>query len=781
MQNKWQRITYMPATPLYGDGHPVTAGPEHIALSLKAARDGMVLLKNDGALLPLQSGVRLALFGKAQADYVKGGGGSGDVTVPYIVSPLDALAEFARAGRLTLCQPLSDFYAFYVAERLAAGEEPGRLAEPELPETLLRQAKAEADIAVVFLCRYSGEGWDRTGQPGDGDFYPSPAEQRLIEQVTAAFDKTVVVLNTGGMMDVSWFKDNPRIPAAVLAWQGGLEGGRAIGELLMGDFCPSGRLTDTFAVNFSAYPCADTFNESADYVAYHEGIYVGYRYFETIPGADGLVCYPFGYGLSYTSFALTDARLDIGEDALCLTAQVTNTGARAGRQVVQAYCEPPQGALDKPRRVLVGFRKTALLAPGESETVRIRFTRRDMASYDEEGVIRPSCWLLEAGEYRFYLGDNVRSAQPVDQVYPVAETVILEQLAQRCPPRALDWRLKADGSHAPVQNADPLPRPTDHSAAVPFEMPRELPEDALQPCVPVRNCHQLADVLDGKLTLDAFIGELSDEQLVRMLGGQPNRGAANTFGMGNLRSRGIPNVMTADGPQGLRIRPECGVTTTAFPCATQLACTWDPDLAEQVGRAAAEEVLENGIGMWLAPAMNIHRNPLCGRNFEYYSEDPLLSGVIASAVVRGVQSIGVSACIKHFACNNKETNRMESDSRLTERALREIYLRGFEICVRASQPWALMSSYNMVNGIRSSENRDLLTAILRDEWGFEGMVTTDWWNHALQYREIAAGNDVKMGVGMPEMTLMALKSGQLNREDLTASVRRLLQMILKLT
>lgn len=290
----------------------------------------------------------------------------------------------------------------------------------------------------------------------------------------------------------------------------------------------------------------------------------------------------------------------------------------------------------------------------------------------------------------------------------------------------------------------------------------------------------MIDVHDGKITLDEFVNTLTLEQKVWLLCGQPNRGVSNTYGIGNLLLHGVPNVQTADGPAGLRIRPDCHVYTTAFPCATLTACTWDIELAHQIGRAAAEEVKENGFGIWLAPALNIHRNPLCGRNFEYYSEDPLLSGVIASAMVEGIQSQGVAATIKHFACNNKETNRMESDSRVSERALREIYLKGFEICVKQAKPWVVMSSYNLLNGIHTSENRDLLTGVLREEWGFEGVVSSDWDNTVVQYREIAAGNDIKMCCGSPEHTLQMIREGKLSEEDVTLSAKRTLQLILRL-
>ena len=290
----------------------------------------------------------------------------------------------------------------------------------------------------------------------------------------------------------------------------------------------------------------------------------------------------------------------------------------------------------------------------------------------------------------------------------------------------------------------------------------------------------LSDVAEGKITLDEFIAQLSDEDLAWLLGGQPNAGVANTFGYGNLPDFGVPNAMSADGPAGLRILPEVGVATTAFPCACLLGCTWDPELTEAVGRAAGAEVRENNIAVWLAPGINIHRNPLCGRNFEYFSEDPLLTGHMAGALIRGVQSNGVAATAKHFALNNKETNRKQSDSRASERAIREIYLRAFEIIAKEYDVWSIMTSYNIINGHRASENADLLNGILREEWGWEGMVTTDWWTAGEHYKECAAGNDVKMGCGYPERLLEAMKKGVLTRAQMERAAEHILGMLLKL-
>ena len=775
---KWQRIRYMPPTPIGENGQRVTACEKHIALCREAGCEGMVLLKNDEKLLPFAKGTKLALFGKGTVDYVKGGGGSGDVTVSYIRSLLDGLRIKQEEGKVELFAPLNDYYSAYMKEQYAQGAEPGRCPEAAVPAELLEQARAFTDTAVITLCRFSGEGWDRTGAPYDGDFYLSHEEEAMVQAVQAAFPRIAVVLNTGGLMDTLWFKDNAKIQSSLLAWQAGIEGGLATADILCGDACPSGRLTDTFAVNFAAYPSSDTFNESEDYVTYNEDIFVGYRYFETIPGAAEKVSYPFGYGLSYTTFEISNAAARADGGKVTVTARVTNTGNVAGKQVVQVYCEAPQGKLGKPARVLAGFAKTALLQAGQSEEVTISFTPYTFASYDDIGAVSKSAWVLEKGEYFFHVGSSVRDCVKLAYTYTLEEDQVLEQLTARCQPRQLTWRLKADGTRGEVENLPALPKPEINPDVPESTPPTEMKFNALPNFQ--RAEYTLMDVAEGKITLDAFMETLSIEQMVCLLGGQPNRGIANTWGIGGLDSHGIPNVMTADGPAGLRIQPQCGVNTTAFPCATLLSCSWNEELVERIGVAAALEVKENGIGSWLAPAMNIHRNPLCGRNFEYYSEDPLVAGRMATAMVKGVQSQGVATSVKHFACNNKEVNRRDSDSRLSERALREIYLRGFEIAVKEAQPITLMTSYNIINGIRASENRDLLTDILRGEWGFRGVVTTDWWTNGTHYKEIAAGNDIKMPKGNPENTLKMILEGKLDPECVRTSARRLMEAILRL-
>jgi beta-glucosidase len=801
---KWIRARYQPNLPLGRGGWHVTAGPEHIALTKQAAEEGMVLLKNQADLLPLAPGSHVALFGKGSFDYVKGGGGSGDVTVAYTCNVYDGLKREGAA----LYEPLSDYYREYVAKRYAAGDVPGLMAEPELPEALLQAAGSHADVAVIVLSRFSGEGWDRDpvfyveedypwpdelNMPRkaksifpEGDYYLTEPERRMVRRVCAAFAKVAVVLNVGGVVDVSWFCADDRISSVLLAYQGGMEGGAAAAALLMGRKNPCGKLPDTFACGLADYPSTEHFHDSLEYVDYTEDIYVGYRYFETLPGAAGQVCYPFGFGLSYTSFALEPVGAGEEEGLIRVSVRVTNTGDRAGKEVVQLYYCAPWGVLQKPARSLAAFGKTKCLAPGESETLELCFAVSDMASFDDLGKAASMAYILEKGRYTFHVGTSVRDTRELDYVYEQAEMEVVSRHGGFLAPSHLPKRLLADGS----QEALPAAPAVDTDANV-LKRIRGGRAEAVAPATRGRNRYllyppyaegvkPLSEVAEGTLTLDEFMAQLGDEELIHLLGGQPNVGVSNTFGIGNLPEYGIPNVTTADGPAGLRLEPACRVCTTAWPCATLLAATWDEELVFRVGAAAGAEVKENNLAVWLAPAVNIHRNPLCGRNFEYYSEDPLLAGKLAGAMVRGIQSQHVAATVKHFACNNKETNRKYSDSRLSVRALREIYLRPFEIIVKEAGPWAVMSSYNVINGRRASESRELLTDILRGEWGYAGVVMSDWWTRGEHYKELLAGNDLKMANGYPERVQEAMRWGVVTRHDLETCARRILELILKI-
>ncbi|MCM1303523.1 MAG: glycoside hydrolase family 3 C-terminal domain-containing protein [Lachnospiraceae bacterium] len=800
---KWARALYQPMLPMGKDGKRITASEEHILLSKEAAKEGMVLLKNEDSLLPLAKGSRVALFGKASFDYVKGGGGSGDVTVSYTRNLYQGLKE--KSDHVTVFEELSAFYRENVEAQYAAGSVPGLTVEPEVPEALLKKARAFTDTAIITISRFSGEGWDRSVQSSGqklvhvedsnlyetaekiyerGDFYLSRREEAMADMVKKAFPKVILVINAGGVVDSSWFAEDPAIRSVLMTWQGGMEGGLAAAELLVGEGSPCGKLADTFAKSLEDYPSSDNFHESEDHVDYTDDIYVGYRYFETIPKAAGRVNYPFGFGLSYTRFSLGKPSAEQKENHIEITVSVCNIGDVPGKEVVQVYYSAPQGRLGKPARELIAFRKSRLLAPGETQTMVLCVPFHAMASYDDLGKVARAAYIMEQGSYHLYVGTSVRDVV-ADFVMELPQSVIVKQLANRLTPTSLKKRMCADGSYEELPMGEPFQ--TDASILEPLPLEKT---NGLAPAVKPRSrykmwgeekkVHTLDEVAEGNITLKEFLAQLSHEQLADLLGGQPNTGVADVFGYGNLPEYGVPDVMTADGPAGLRIRPDRGVCATAWPCATLLACTWNPELVERVGAAGGAEIKENNIAVWLAPAVNIHRSPLCGRNFEYYSEDPFLTGKLAAAMVRGIQSNHVGAAVKHFALNNKETNRKNSDSRASERAIREIYLSAFEIVVREADPWCIMSSYNIINGRRASESRELLEDILRGEWGFKGMVTTDWWTAGEHYKEVKAGNDAKMGCGFPERLLEALRKGVLSRQEMEICAGRILEMILKL-
>ncbi len=559
-------------------------------------------------------------------------------------------------------------------------------------------------------------------------------------------------------------------------------------EMILGLVNPSGKLVDTFAGRLEDYPSSHNFHDSKAYVDYEDDIYVGYRYFETIPGASDKVNYPFGFGLSYTTFDWSLVKVEEIDGQINVQIDVTNTGGGcAGKEVLQLYVMAPQGQLGKANKTLAGFKKTRLLMQGEQQSLYITFNIGEVASYDDLGRIQKSAYVLEKGDYRFFIGTSVRDGQTLDYTYSLLQDKVVKQLRCKLSPSSLAKRLQADGSYESLPQSEPN-NPNENVLSL--SRPDEI--DGFAPGSRSRGLYRsqtdiegvtLTKVANGEASVAQLIEGLSNEELAHLLGGQPNTGVANTFGFGNLPEYEIINAMTADGPAGLRINKECGVNTTAWPCSTLLACSWNEDIVFKVGEAGgAKEVKENNLAIWLTPAVNIHRSPLCGRNFEYYSEDPFVTGKLAAAMVRGgIQSMGgISSAVKHFALNNKETNRKDSDSRVSERAAREIYLKGFEMVVKESAPpWCIMSSYNMINGHRASENRELLEDILRDEWAFDGVVTTDWWTYGEHYKEVKAGNDVKMACGFPDRLLEAMDKGALTRQEMEVSATRVLELLLK--
>ena len=789
--DKYARFRYQPCLPLGVDGRKVTGSPEHAELSRRAAGEGMVLLKNEGGTLPLKRGARVALFGKATVEYIKGGGGSGDVFCAYTHNIYDGFKLKEDEGKVSVFKPTAEFYKEYVKE--AGKHIPTRaqiekiwdrvnamsfckekddiiydtfasmhVAEAHMPDELIAEAAANADIAIITLSRFSAEGVDRKAIPGD--YYLSDTEKSLIDRVTAAFPNTVIVLNSGAVVDCEYFAENEKVGAIIFGWQGGLEGGTATADIICGDVNPSGRLADTIPVSYDAYQNAQEFLTGFEHLDYFDDIYVGYRYFETVPGAAEKVRYPFGFGLSYTDFEFSGAFCGESDGKIVAAVTVRNVGKVPGKEVVELYYSAPQGKLGKPARELAAFKKTKLLSPGESESLALSFDISDMASFDDLGKIKKSAFVLEKGAYSFHLGASVRATEKLKYEFVLNDDIIIKESKSLCRPTKLEKRLLSDGSFESLPTGEPVRSRGTHA-----EIEAKAPAETVK-----------FDEVGETITLDEFIKQFTVDELIDFVGGHQNQpGVCNTGAFGGMKRLNVPPLPTADGPAGLRLNASTGVPTTAWPCATLLACTWNTELIEEIGVAGGAELRENNLGVWLAPAMNIHRNPLCGRNFEYFSEDPLLAGKCCAADVRGIQSQKIAASVKHFACNNRESNRFECDSRVSERALREIYLRGFEICVREADPWTIMSSYNLINGSHTSVSYELLTELLRNEWGFKGAVTTDWGVHSNHSDEVLAGNDIKMGDGEPEELKAAFESGKITRADLEVSVKRILELTLK--
>lgn len=757
---KWSRYQYFPNRPAGENNEWVTGCKKHINLSYNAAVESIVLLKNNG-ILPLGKGTGVSVFGKTQKKYLKCGGGSGEVITDKVNNIYEALKVKESEGKISIYEPLAEFYR-------------KTSYETEADAVLIKKASEKSDVAIIIISRFSEETLDR--KPEKGDYYLSDEEETLISEVTERFSDTVILLNVVGVIDTTPFLKNNKISGLFSLWNGGSKGSDAIASILCGDENPSGKLPDTFADSYSSYPSSDFFSESAFYTKYYEDIYVGYRYFETIPDAYKKVNYPFGFGLSYTNFDISNIIASCEEDNIVISATVKNTGNMPGKEVVQAYYSAPGGLLGKPAKVLGAFKKTPVIKPGESCNVTMKFKINDMSSFDDLGKISESSYVLEKGTYSFHIGNSVRNTVKADYEYVLLNDALTEKLSRQCAPKFLEKRMLSDGTYEEI----PAYREEEK---LPLYLKDDQSYNEVLKSLEGRKSDKkirLSDVADDPSKMDEFISQLSCMEMEMMLGGQYAAGVSGTSGIGNNPDYGVPCIMTSDGPAGLRVREDSCCVATCFPSATAIAATWNKELAYEIGKAVALEVKENNIGIWLAPAMNIHRDPLCGRNFEYYSEDPLLSGLMAAETVNGVQSQKISATIKHFACNNRETNRRGCDSRLSERALREIYLKGFEIAVKTAEPWLIMTSYNPINGVQASENYELITNILRGEWGYKGAITSDWVTAGMHYKEVRAGNDIKMPHKSTGSVTEAIKSWYLRREDIENCVRRVLQLIINL-
>ncbi len=708
---------------------------EYARTARRAAAEGCVLLQNENDALPLRSGDRVAVFGRNQMNYYKSGTGSGGmVNTAYVTGILDALKE-EKALQLEeeLLRTYGDWtkeHPFDMGNGWAA--EPWFQEEMEVSAELVERVAARNDAAVILIGRTAGE--DKDNGPDEGSWFLTEKEKEMLRRVCAAFPRSIVVLNVGNILDMSWMDEVH--PAAVLyAWQGGQEGGHGASDVLTGRVAPCGKLTDTIAYRLEDYPSNANYGGDKRNV-YAEDIYVGYRYFETF--ARDRVRYPFGFGLSYTEFAI-HARLLAAEKEIIAETEVVNTGHCRGKEVVQIYLEKPQGQLGQPLRQLVAFGKTRDLRPDESQRLELRLPIEALASFDDSGVTgHANAWVLEEGEYTFYLGTDVRSAARAGSLR-IAETFVVKQCEEALAPETSFRRLRPAAAGKAAEGAaaaagmccEPAEEETPVRTVNPWERRAEtLPEEiAYTGDQGIR----LADVAEGRRTLESFVAQLSDEDLCAIARGEGmcspkvTPGTAGAFGgvTDRLLDFGIPVCCCADGPSGIRM--DSGTIAFAMPNGTALACTFNLSLVEELYAWEGMELRRDRIETLLGPGMNLHRHPLNGRNFEYFSEDPLVTGEMAAAQLRGMHRYGTTGTIKHFACNNQEKRRDEVEALVSARALREVYLKGYEIAVKKGGARSIMTAYNPLNGERNASNYDLLTTILRKDWGYEGIVMTDWW------------------------------------------------------
>lgn len=758
--------------------------------AIASVAEGCVLLRNEGGVLPLKKKEKVAVFGRIQLDYYKSGTGSGGmVNVSHVVGITEALME---SGEVEVNRELLKVYEDWCMGHpfdlgTGWGAEPWSQKEMELSDALCEKVAAESETAIVILGRTAGE--DQDNREEKGAYFLSDEENEMLAKVRKHFKKMVVLLNVGGLIDMKFVTEYQ--PEAVLyVWQGGMLGGTGTVQVLTGQVSPSGKMPDTIAYSIEDYPSHPYFGDR-ERNFYSEDIYVGYRYFETF--AKEKVMYPFGFGLSYTSFSMETKGVSVTKDTVTLEVAVTNTGDVPGKEVVQVYCEAPQGLLGKPTRVLCGYEKTKELAPQETQILTVAVKTEDFASFDDFGKTgHKSCFVLEAGEYNFYVGADVRSAKKAASTN-VPETYVVSEHEQvlapdRSFPRMIPEK-NGDGYTVKFEEV-PAVEPQDEARRL-SRMPKELVYTGDKGI-------KLADVADGKATMDAFIAQFSDENLACIIRGEGmsspkvTPGTASTFGgvTEELAAFGIPCGCCADGPAGIRM--DCGTKAFSIPNGTLLASTFNKELIYELFTCFGLEAAYHKVDCMLGPGMNLHRHPLNGRNFEYFSEDPYLTGTMATAELKGFHSAGVTGTIKHFCGNDQESGRHTTDSVISERALREIYLKCFEIAVKEGKAKTIMTTYGSLNGVWTAGNYDLATAILRDDWGFEGMVMTDWWaainrrNNPVDKRDFAAlamsQNDVYMvctdSLTNDDNVMEALADGSLKRSELQRNAANICRFIL---
>ena len=782
---------------------------DNLAIAYEAACESMVLLKNEGCL-PFKAN-KIALYGAGAERTIKGGTGSGEVNERHSVSIAEGLRD--RGIEITTEGWLEGYEQFYAAafeENRKNKWKEINITKPDTwmgivlssfrapagqPITAEDVEKSDTDSCIYVVSRQAGEGGDRRAVPGD--LFLTEGEIAAIRTCAENYDHFLLVINAGSSIDMGFLQEIEGIDAVLYLCQLGTEGGHAFADVVTGKVCPSGKLSDTWAKQYADIPFSQEYsylNGNLEDEYYKEGIYVGYRYFDSL-GVEP--AFPFGFGLSYTNFDMHSAGVTMDGSRVQVQATVRNAGIEfAGKEVVQLYVSAPEGKLHKEYQSLAAFSKTQLLAPGEKQTLTLSFDLADVASYREEDA----AFVLEKGEYILRLGNSSRSTVTVGAVV-VDEEVIVSRHDHICPAREAIDALESPAREAEVLHPG-LPRLT-------------LAEGAIEPLV---YTYEKPALYPDDPRVKAFVEKLTLQEMVDIVVGIGMFGGEKKFhlpgSVGNTTSKfwekGLANVALCDGPAGLRIQQKSVIDekgrlkgaalalstfdnlpkfirhflagntakgtplyqfATAFPVENALAQSWNTKLLEKVGTAIFREMQEYGCTYWLAPAMNIHRNPLCGRNFEYFSEDPFLTGAMAAAITRGVQQEpGYYVTIKHFACNNQEDNRMHVSSNLSERALREIYLRGFKMAVRSGAK-SVMTSYNRLNGVYTPNSYDLCTKVLRNEWGFDGVVMTDWFstskgqgNNAMA---MAAGNDLIMPGGghFKKEIIRGVQSGKIQKED----------------
>lgn len=709
-------------------GFPVEGFAEK---SREAATEGIVLLKNENNVLPLKKEDKISVFGRPLIEYYRSGTGSGGaVNVEYVTNILDGF----RNSDLTINETLVQDYEEWLKDHPFDNGGGGWAAEPWFqkdmditPEYAKTQAE-KTNKAVYIIGRTAGE--DKDNFAWEGSYLLTEQEKSNLKSITEAFEDVCVVLNVSNIIDMKWMEDaqyNGHIKSVIIVWQGGMEGGNAVVDVLSGKETPSGKLPDTIARDIEDYPSTANFGNPLTNL-YKEDIYVGYRYFETFkPEA---VMYEFGYGISYTDFAIETVSATAEGDRICIEVKVTNTGdTYAGKEVVQVYYEAPQGKLGKPVRQLAAYQKTEKLAPGQSQTMKITFEINSMESYDDSGVTgNKSCYVLEAGEYNIFVGNSVRN-NTLELTYKLDELKVVERLSEVACPNDDNLEImkpgakKADGTYEITYI--PSQKPT-------VDMAKRI-EENLPPTMEITGDVGIAlqDVRDGKAKVEDFVAQLTVSELAQIVRGEGmsnprvTQGTASAFGglSDSLFSYGIPAACCADGPSGLRMQGKA----TQLPIGTVLSSTWNPALVRELYTMEGQELYRNQVDTLLGPGVNIHRNPLNGRNFEYYSEDPYLSGTMSVASTGGIKDGGAWGTIKHYALNGQESHRFKIDAVCSERAIREIYLKSFEMAVKADTVMTLMTSYNPINGHWAASNYDLCTTVLRGEWGYKGIVMTDWW------------------------------------------------------